>query len=105
MLAQLDGGLIAWQQGVKADVHLLERFAAQERHAVVTLLAADHGAVAGLFHGGCGKLPVFHLGFLQPHHIGAGLLQPAQQVALPAADRIDIPGGDPHADPLLKSAH
>ena len=105
LFAELLRGLIAGQQGVKADQHLFERFAAEECHAVVTLLAADHAAVAGFFHDCRRKLRVFHLGFLQPQHIGLGLLQPTQQVALPAADRIDIPSCDPHAQPALKFAH
>jgi hypothetical protein len=44
-----------------------------------------------------GELVVGELGLLQADDVRRALVQPGQQPRQPLLDRVDVPGGDPHA--------
>ena len=88
--------LIPRQQGTESDLHILQRQAAEDRHAVVGLLAADRARVAQIQEGLVGIQGVVHLGLLEAEHLRSFLLQPGQHLAEARPHRIHVPAGDAH---------
>ena len=99
LLAQANGVGITWQQRLEADLHILQRQAAEDRHAVVGLLAADAAGVTEGGEGLGGEEVVADLGFLQAEHLRLLLLQPGEHLLQARAHRVHVPAGDAHGPP------
>ena len=79
-----------------AVLHILTRCAAQDRHAVVGLLPAEHAVVARLLQCCLRKIAVLLLGFLQAQHVDRICSQPVQHMRQAHFQRIDVPGSQAH---------
>ncbi len=84
------------ETGDRGDAFAGERQAADQGHAVVGLLPAEHAAIAQFGQRGVGELAVLELGFLQGDHVRREVLQPLLQVRQAHVERIDVPAGDFH---------
>ena len=78
---------------------------AEDRHAVIGLLAENRRMVAGLLDRLVGEGFVRGLQFLEAENVRLGLLEPSQQPLQPGSDRVDVPGGDLHGPILLWPSH
>ena len=75
-----------------------ERDTGEHRDAVVGFLAHGLGLVAEAVKVSAGKAAASHLISCSSRTSGWQLLQPARDVLLALADRVDVPGGDLHGD-------
>src|SRR5262249_43903247 len=66
-------------------------------YAVVALLARIGAGIAGREQLRGREGLVGELGLLQRHDVGSRALEPAEQLRQAYAQRIDVPGGNPHA--------
>ena len=77
--------------------HIEQRLLAQDGHAVVGFLPAEHGLVTGSFDLGQRKSLVLALEFLQAQHIRLVGRKPVEDVGEADLEGVDVPGGDFHA--------
>ena len=75
--------------------------ARQGGDAVIGFLADHLGGVAQRVIGQGGELGGLALDLLQEQHVGLVAFEPAGDVALPLADRVDVPSGDLHGVRVL----
>lgn len=80
----------------QADAHRIGLLQAQQRDAVVALLAMDMHVIAQRLEFQQREVAVLAFDFLQHQHIGPGLAHPVDGIGQPGLDRIDVPGGDAH---------
>ena len=97
LLPQARSLRVIGQERRKTHPHILDRQTAEDRHAVVGLLAADRRFVAQGPEGRQGEELIGHLRFLQAEHLRPFRGQPGQHLLQARAHRVHIPGGDPHA--------
>ena len=95
--ARLDaGGLAPRGLAVEADLDVLETDPAHDRHAV-PLVQAGHGdVVAQRLDAHQRQLVLARLGLLQREHVDLVPLQECLDPVDPGAQRVDVPGRDPH---------
>ena len=89
-------GIVA-QQSIKADTKVFQRQTAEDRHTVVGLLATENSLISKGLDGLPREKVITHLGFLQAEDVRTLLRQPGEHLVQPDSQRIDVPGGDPHA--------
>jgi len=92
-IARLLVALVARQ----AAPHILQRRAAEDRDAVEGLLPMRLHLPAGGLDLGAREIGIDALDLLQAERVGLGLFQEVEEMAEALPDRIDVPGGDPHA--------
>ena len=82
---------------LEADLLVVDADPRRDRHTVPLVEPAVHHLVAdrGERHGG--ELVVGALGLLHGQHVDVGALQPVRDPVDAGADRVHVPGGQPHA--------
>ncbi|CKY09723.1 Uncharacterised protein [Mycobacterium tuberculosis] len=68
----------------------------EQRHAVECLLAVGDDVVAKRLDRLARESLIDALDFLQADNVRRPLLEPCQQMIQPLADRVNVPGGNPH---------
>ena len=79
-----------------AVLHVADRFATQDRNAVIGLLAAEHRTIARRLKLGLREVGVLLLGLLQAQRIDRIRREPVQHMRQAHLQRVDIPGRELH---------
>ena len=89
---------------VEADLDVLEADPAEHRHAVPLVEAGDRDLVAEGLQAHQRQLVLAGLGLLQGQHVDVVALEQRLDAVDPGAQRVDVPGGDPHPVTLVSRA-
>ena len=89
----------AWRTGDTGD-DIVQSYAREDRHPVPRRLAVERDLIPAareLISDQIGECMVGKLRLLETHHVGLALIEPWEQPRQALLDRVDVPGGDPHA--------